>query len=757
MNKNSDSNVAVEAVENLMPDWPGDGAIDLNLHDLPHKSSTTEWWYLHAHLTTEGGRKFGLFASFFRHAIALDKKKGEYDYSHSVIWALSDLDNHKYYTKSLVDRRAPKIGLKQFKSGGGNRDPFIRKATTEMLKKGVVPFPDELLIGDPIIPWHELNLNYNGQIYKKNQDQTYQLQLRDENQNINIDLKFEALIKPVRHGDNGIIYNSAVENMFYYFIPKCRVSGQVDLKDETHIISPVSTGWYDHEFGARPKTKKSITKKNVAWNWVAIQLDNGYQLTVYDVHTSKTIKDKDTYLILVDPKGQKHKTQKFKFDSYGPKWTSTRTFNEYPTKWRISSEAFKLDLEMVAAFDQQEFGTVISKAAFWEGRLNVTGKHQNKKITGTAYLERHGHITESLPGFLKAVSKTTLKSIQRLLPLTPDRGQLEELVSKKGNKSLTKDLDSRMLNQKLIRPIREIADRGGKSWRSYATMACCDAVGGNSQDNIDWLALPELLHTGSLIIDDVQDKSIIRRGGPTVHTVYGEPLAINSGAAAYFLGQICIYHTEQPDWKKVQIYDWYFEAMRAAHSGQALDIQGLDYMMPGVLKDINVAKLLPKRVLSIHRLKSAAPASYLAKIGGLLGDGSAEQIQGLGDFFEALGISFQIIDDVLNLNGFKNDLKTRAEDLTAGKITYPVAQAFSLMNEKDKIQLWNIVKKKTSDLEELSRAIKLIEKYNAIKISEKYARQHLERAWKKLDPLLDDTMIKINLRAFCWFVLDRTY
>ncbi len=740
-----------------MPDWPGEGDINLALHDLPHKSSTTEWWYLHAHLTSKDNRQFALFTSFFRHAIALDKKKGEYDYSHSVVWALSDLDQNLYCTKSLVDHRAPQIGLKQFKSGQGNKDPFIRKAITEMLKKGVVPFPDELLKGTPSIPWHVLHLDYDGQVYKKNADESYQLQLFDERQGIRIDLNFIPKIKPVRHGEDGVIYNSAVEDMFYYFIPDCKVQGKIIIKKEEHIIAPGSTGWYDHEFGARPESKKSITKKKVAWNWIGIQLDHGYQLSVYDVHTTKQSKDKDTYLIMVDPNGQKHKTKDFKFESYGPKWTSTRTFNSYPTRWKIVSETFKLDLDIIAAFENQEFGTVISKAAFWEGRLNITGTHKRKKITGKAYLERHGYITETLPGFLKTVSKTTLESVKRLLPYSPNSEQMEELVSKKGNAHLIKNLDSKIHNQKLIRPIREIADRGGKGWRSYSTIACCDAVGGTSQKNIEWLALPELLHVGSLMVDDVQDKSSIRRGGPAAHMVHGEPLAINSGTAAYFLGQYCIYHTEQPDWKKVQIYNWYFEAMRASHSGQALDIYGLDYMMPKALKDDAYARLLPKRVISIHRLKSAAPASYLAKIGGLLGDGTEQQIQALGVFFEALGISFQIIDDVLNLKGFKDDLKMKAEDLTAGKITYPVALALSIMPSKDRLKLWKIVKSKTAKLKELAKAIALIEKYNAIYLSEKYARLHLERAWRKLDPLLEDTMVKINLRAFSWFVLERTY
>jgi geranylgeranyl pyrophosphate synthase len=98
--------------------------------------------------------------------------------------------------------------------------------------------------------------------------------------------------------------------------------------------------------------------------------------------------------------------------------------------------------------------------------------------------------------------------------------------------------------------------------------------------------------------------------------------------------------------------------MRASHSGQAMDIHGQDYLIPQALVNDKVAQSLGERVLATHRLKSAAPASYLAKIGALLGDGTPEQIHELGAYYEALGIAFQIIDDTLNLKGFKDNLKS---------------------------------------------------------------------------------------------------
>lgn len=742
-------------------DWPQQNTeIDLAIHDLPHHSSTTEWWYLNTHLTSKTGKEFSLFASFFRTVISYDEKTKKAEFGHSVLWALTDVEDKKYRAVSLIDMRAPQLGIERINRGEVLKDPFIKRAALEMLKKGVVPYPDELLKDHPTISFDKLYLNYDNNIFKKEKDGSYTLQLQHEEQQLSISLKFTPKKKAMRHGDNGVVRGIASEDMYYYFIPRNEVKGTVKVGKTKHDVT--GEGWYDHEFGCPPPEKRTaqpmLDKDDVSWNWIAMQLNNGWELTAYDLVNDKTGSKEGSLAILIDPKGNRYQTPKFTMTSFGEPFCSTRTFTEYPTSWKIEIPEFGLKVEAVATFPHQEFGTVISKPAFWEGRMELNGTMKGKKVGGKGYLERHGFVAlANMKDFLKAVSKQTLKSINRILPLSFGQDKFEELVSKKGNKRYVADLDKEAYINTLIKPIREVTDRSGKSWRSYATIACCDVVGGNSQDAIDWLALPELMHVGSLIVDDVQDKSEVRRGGLSAHKVHGEATAINSGTACYFIGQVCIYEAKDNIEKKIQIYNWYFETMRASHSGQAMDIYGLDYMMPQVLKDDAAAKLLPKRVLATHRLKSAAPASYLAKIGALLGDASPEQIEGLGNYYEALGISFQIIDDTLNLKGFKDHLKTKGEDITAGKITYPIAKALSVMTKANRKKLWDIVKSKTEDIAEISKAVALLDKYKAIETCETEAKQILEKAWKKLDPLVRDSMVKLNLRAFSWFVLERTY
>ena len=78
----SDVHVAHAGRDEPYPtDWPGPGPIDLDVHDLPHASSTLEWWYQNGHITTTDGRHLSFFAAFFRQAKSKDKTTGAHEYA----------------------------------------------------------------------------------------------------------------------------------------------------------------------------------------------------------------------------------------------------------------------------------------------------------------------------------------------------------------------------------------------------------------------------------------------------------------------------------------------------------------------------------------------------------------------------------------------------------------------------------------------------------------------------------------------------
>ena len=161
-------------------------------------------------------------------------------------------------------------------------------------------------------------------------------------------------------------------------------------------------------------------------------------------------------------------------------------------------------------------------------------------------------------------------------------------------------------------------------------------------------SFPEFLHTGSLIIDDIQDNSLLRRGGPCAHLEFGVATAINAGTAAYFLGEGITRDHPLTAAQRLRVYELYFTCLRGSHVGQALDLHGLAHMVPACLESGDLAPVW-EALLCCHRLKSGLPASVCARTGAVLGGATPAQEAALGDYFLALGLAFQLLDDVINL------------------------------------------------------------------------------------------------------------
>lgn len=749
--------ILVMPLRSFPGDWPGPGPIDLTVHDRPHASSTIEWWYVNSHLTLTDGRQCSLFASFFRMAVGRDESTQEYQYAHSLTWGLTDVNAQQYHTDSLVDQRAPEIGLDIIERGEDVTDPMLQRALREIFLKGQVPLPDRLLTKEATVSTDELALDYDGNQFSEQADGRYRLTLLNADGKVGADLYFQSQTSPVRHGDDGVVRGTAGEDMFYYFMPHCRVEGTIMVGGQSVEVAE-ATGWYDHEFG-KPTSDAPIGKidHDTAWNWISVQLGNGYRISAYDLFdNTQQGAGCGRWVILIDPQGNALHYDDFTLQPL-QSWTSSRTFDSYPTAWQFDIPAAQVSLFVEADLPAQEFITIISKPAFWEGRVSIRGTIDHEAVAGLGYVERSGFgRIEKLDDFFRAVTKQTRKAVQALVPITPTDEQLRRLVASDDHAHYLDGLDPAQYSRALLKPIREMVDRGGKAWRSYAALACIDLLGGNSQPYMNWLAWPELLHTGSLIVDDVQDESDIRRGGLSCHKLYGQATAINAGNACYFLGELLLVGATFSDAKKLKLYSLYFETLRAAHAGQAIDIDGFDALMPEVV-GYGRGGQLENRILAVHRLKSAVPASSLAQLGAVLADGLTGQVTALCQFMESLGLAFQIIDDVLNLRGFKDNLKNRGEDITAGKITLPVAKAMALLGWPARRDLWDIIRTKPTDRAVIDGVIDQLEACGAIDACQQQAEELVETAWRKLDALLPDSDVKIKMRAFGWYVLERHY
>jgi geranylgeranyl diphosphate synthase type II len=209
---------------------------------------------------------------------------------------------------------------------------------------------------------------------------------------------------------------------------------------------------------------------------------------------------------------------------------------------------------------------------------------------------------------------------------------------------------------------------GGKRLRPLLVLAAAEAVGGEEADVMPYACAVEMIHTYSLIHDDLpaMDNDDLRRGKPTSHKVFGEAIAILAGDALL----TCAFHL-----LSVVPFGWPAERLRrrleaAALLGEACGTSGLiggqvqDLESEG--RDVDAATLE-----RLHRAKTGALlGACVMGAAALAGAGEAERVR-LERYARAIGLAFQVVDDVLDATEADAQLgKTAGKDHAAGKATY---------------------------------------------------------------------------------------
>jgi len=245
----------------------------------------------------------------------------------------------------------------------------------------------------------------------------------------------------------------------------------------------------------------------------------------------------------------------------------------------------------------------------------------------------------------------------------------------------------------IAEPVRYSLAAGGKRLRPVLTLAAAEAAGARAEPPLDpdgarRLALPaacaiELIHTYSLVHDDLpsMDNDVLRRGQPTVHVAFGEGMAVLAGDGLLAEAFGLIAREPQDDTAAVASRKVRAIARLAAAAGicgmaggQAIDLhlsglggspaRGAAGREPSA-PDLSVLR-------DMHARKTGALIRASAVIGGIMAGGSDAVLAALDEYAADLGLAFQIVDDVLDVEGETAALgKTAGKDAAAGKVTYP--------------------------------------------------------------------------------------
>ena len=215
---------------------------------------------------------------------------------------------------------------------------------------------------------------------------------------------------------------------------------------------------------------------------------------------------------------------------------------------------------------------------------------------------------------------------------------------------------------------RNSAMAGGKRLRTALVLEFCRVCGGDQQAALPFACALEMIHTYSLIHDDLpcMDDDDLRRGKPTNHKVYGEATAVLAGDG---LLNLAFETASDPKNTAMVSAETQVQAIRALSRAS-----GMDGMIGGQVLDMAAeeTRISLDQLKTLQELKTGALIGVAAQLGCLIGHASEEQMAAALEYARCIGLAFQIQDDILDIEGDAETFgKSIGSDAENGKSTYP--------------------------------------------------------------------------------------
>jgi len=285
-------------------------------------------------------------------------------------------------------------------------------------------------------------------------------------------------------------------------------------------------------------------------------------------------------------------------------------------------------------------------------------------------------------------------------------------------------------------------DTGGKKLRALITLGASKLCGyyKGSRD-VNFAACVELIHSATLMHDDVIDNGEIRRGKKTINKIWGNQSSILVGD--YLLSR-CF---------EMMVEDGNLEILKLLSSTSALISQGEILQ----LQHKGNVEMLEETYLKIISNKTAALFLAAAKIGPIIVEKENKYKDALESYGKNLGLTFQIADDTLDYN---SDLKLFGKkignDFFEGKVTLPIILLFQKIDENEKKFVKTLFQKKQRTEDDLKKVIELIKSYNIINECYKKAEHYINLASNSLN-IFENSYEKDILKNLTSFSLERNF
>lgn len=537
------------------------------------------------------------------------------------------------------------------------------------------------------------------------------------------------------------------DGMAYATYPTLRLQGHAGTETVT------GEAWFDHQWGRFGGwfVKNPRREKLMGWDWFGINLDDGTEILTM-IHRDMENHKSAGAFGAVHFRGQEPRQLGKITATSTRRWRSPRTHIDYPIQWCLKIREIDAELTIEPLADDQEIMMFGLLRAIWEGAGRVRGTIGGRPVEGRVRIELYGY------GFIFDFQKYTGQYISELdedlkkfFPQEIRAAKLQEYVGKPVWKH-----DPPAYTETLAVPVWDLIARNGKRWRSLFALLLLEAFGVSSQPyRALFSTVPELTHSGALIIDDIEDHSRMRRGKKCIHLSYGLDVSLNAANTLYYLPYLLFAdHPHLSDPQRLDLYKIMIKHAVRAHFGQGLDIYWS--------RKMNIAQweqwledTMPEKILQMYAYKTSAVIEGQAETVGVISGVASRLIKAGVDFSRVFGVAFQIMDDLHNLSRSRKWTKVCGEDIMEGKMTLVLFRAVKKLEGEPRAKLLSIIcsknRRKSAAVRE---AIGLIRSSGAVEECRQQAKDMFENEWRRLSRRLPNSEAKIMLRMLCQNLLN---
>ena len=284
-----------------------------------------------------------------------------------------------------------------------------------------------------------------------------------------------------------------------------------------------------------------------------------------------------------------------------------------------------------------------------------------------------------------------------------------------------------------------LVDAGGKRLRPMLTLATARLCGYQGDYHINLAATVEFIHTATLLHDDVVDESGQRRGRPTANLLWDNKSSVLVGDYLFSRSFQLMVETGS-----LRVLDILSNASATIAEGEVLQLTAS--------QDLATTEEI---YLQVVRGKTAALFSAATEVGGVIADAPEAHIRALFDYGDALGVAFQIVDDLLDFQGDAKAIgKNVGDDFRERKLTMPLIKAVAKADSTEREFWTRTIQKGRQEVGDLEYAISLLHKHDALVDTSTAARAEAARAKLALAPLPDHP-VKDMLANLADYVVER--